>query len=122
MGATHAPAPLQVDAPTSESPAHVGAPQLFAAPGSTQASRVSPSQAASHTPPAPAHAVREPWGAPVTAVQAPTWPATLQASHWPPQATLQHTPSTQKAEPHSRLSAHAWPLGFRGTHAPLAHR
>ena len=72
----------------------------------------------------------------------------LQLSHAPLQATLQHTPSAQKPvvhsleaaqaapavllawhvpdghlpEAHSPSAAHAWPLGRRGTHAPLSQK
>jgi len=54
-----------------------------------------PSQAPPQELPSVAQATRVPCGAPLTAVQVPTLPATSQAWHWLPQALLQQTPSTQ---------------------------
>jgi hypothetical protein len=54
-----------------------------------------PSQAPPQGDPSVAHCGRPACGAPATAVQVPTAPATSQASHCPPQAASQHTPSTQ---------------------------
>jgi hypothetical protein len=50
--------------------------------------------------PSVAQACRAPWGAPITATQAPLLPATSQAWHCPSQAWSQQTPSAQEAEPH----------------------
>jgi hypothetical protein len=70
--------------------------------------------------PEPAHAVREPCGAPlVIAEQVPTDPDTSQASHCPPQAPSQHTPSTQRLLWHWPLLEHASPLGRVTTQLPL---
>ena len=60
---------------------------------SPQPSRLLPLQLALHAP-VPAHAARDPVGAPLTAVQCPTLPPTLHASHWPLHAPSQQTPST----------------------------
>src|SRR5689334_9038922 len=54
----------------------------------------------------------------MTAEHTPSLPATSHASHWPPHAELQHTPSTQKPEPHSDAVLHDSPACFRGTHTP----
>jgi hypothetical protein len=56
---------------------------------------VTPSQLPPQALPSVAQAARLPCGAPATAVQVPTLPATSQAWHCPPQALLQQTPSTQ---------------------------
>ena len=75
--------------------------------------------APAHTP-EPAQAAREPRGAPdVTAVHVPGEPETLQASHWPLQATLQHTPSTQRALWHCEFAVQAVPLGRAAVQPPL---
>jgi hypothetical protein len=68
--------------------------------------------------PVPAQSGREPTGAPVTALQVPSSPVTLQASHWPSQRALQHTPSTQKPLWHSEARVQASPSGIFGTHIP----
>jgi hypothetical protein len=88
--------------------------------GYVQLLRVVPSQVLPHVP-EPAQFFRDAWGAPTTAVQVPTSPPTSQASHWPLQALLQHTPSTQKPEPHSAALLQVSPGVFTPTHAPLTH-
>src|SRR5262245_37236328 len=60
--------------------------------------------------------MRVPCGLPTTGLQVPTEPVTSQAWHWPPQATSQHTPSTQNPEPHSALDPQAMPIGL--AHSP----
>lgn len=50
-------------------------------PGYAQAARCTPLQVPPHTEPSSAHDGRPPTGAPVTSVQAPSEPETLQASH-----------------------------------------
>jgi hypothetical protein len=57
-----------------------------------------PLQAPPHVP-VPLHAVRVPWGAPVTGEQVPVWPATSHAWHSPSQAMSQQTLSTQNVAP-----------------------
>ena len=57
-------------------------------------------------------------GAPLTAVQAPTAPATLHAWHCPEQLVLQQTPSTQLPDAHSVPAAQAVPFTLR--HWPTA--
>ena len=65
-----------------------------------------------------AQAARAPCGAPLTAVQVPTLPATSQAWHWLPQALLQQTPSTQLAFVHWLLALQVAPLACFGAQAP----
>jgi|HubBroStandDraft_6_1064221.scaffolds.fasta_scaffold483576_2 hypothetical protein len=55
---------------------------------------LAPSHAPPHVVPAPAQALRDPCGAPVTGAQVPPVP-TSHAWHCPPHAVLQQTPSTQ---------------------------
>jgi hypothetical protein len=73
-----------------------------------------PSQTEPHADPepAPAHAARLPWGAPATALQVPTFPATSHAAHCELHPVSQHTPSTQKLEAHSVEAVHVAPFGF----------
>jgi len=76
----------------------------------------------SHEPPQvplPAQAVLAPCGAPETATQRPTLPATLHAWHWPAQPWLQQTPSTQLPLPHWFDPPQASPSAFFGTQAPV---
>jgi len=68
--------------------------------------------------PSVAQAARAPCGAPLTAVQVPTLPATSQAWHWLPQALLQQTPSTQLAFVHWLLALQVAPLACFGAQAP----
>jgi hypothetical protein len=60
----------------------------------------------------PAHATRDPRGAPMTGVHLPTEPASAQLSHWPAQALSQQTPSTQFPVAHSAVVVQAEPLVF----------
>jgi hypothetical protein len=84
------------------------------------AARLVPSHAPAQAP-VPAHAAREPTGAPVAGEQVPSSPAALHASHWPSQAVSQHTPSTHWPDVHSSVVAHIPPLGRRPTHIPSMH-
>jgi hypothetical protein len=83
-----------------------------------QAAVFVPSHAPPQSEPSLLHAVRDPWGAPATATQVPTLPATSQAWHWPLQLVLQQTPSTQLPLPHWLAAVQAPPLPFFGTQAP----
>jgi hypothetical protein len=94
--------------------------QAVAEPGKAQASRVAPSQAPAQEEPSVAQAVRAPWGAPVTAAQLPTLPATSHASHWPVHAVSQQTPSTQEPLAHWPGPPQVSPGPFRGVHTPAA--
>jgi hypothetical protein len=82
-------------------------------PGYAHALVVTPSQAPPHELPSVVQAVREPCGAPVTAVQVPALPTTSQAWHWPVQVLLQQTPSAQIALTHSELPPHSVPFDLR---------
>jgi hypothetical protein len=91
--------------------------------------RQSPSstQLVAHAPalqtPNGAH-VRAPWGAPLVMMeQVPRKPATSQATQLPEQAVSQHTPSTQRPEPHSDAVVHVVPSVARQRpgDAVLAH-
>jgi hypothetical protein len=83
-----------------------------------QAVTLVPLQEPPQADPSVAQAARPPWGAPVTAKQVPTWPATSQAWHWPPQAWSQQRPSTQKPLAHWPAALQAAPFAWRGTQAP----
>ena len=95
----------------------LGVPQSVPSAGYVHAARAVPSQVPSQ-PSAPVQAVREPWGAPVTAVHEPSLPPTSHASHWPAHAVSQHTESTQKVDSHSALSVHELPFAIFCTQAP----
>jgi hypothetical protein len=116
--AVHEPDPLQVPRRVnveSEAPSvHVSAPQFVVGVGNVQALAFTPSQVIPHVVPAPVpvHAGRDPTGAPFTGEQVPTSPPTLHAWHWPPHPESQHTPSTQKLEPHSLFAEHATPFAL----------
>jgi hypothetical protein len=71
-----------------------------------------------HAVPSLAQAWREPRGAPVTGVQVPSLPGTLQASHWPAQACVQQYPSAQIPEAHSVATLQVVPGSFFVTHTP----
>jgi hypothetical protein len=75
-----------------------------------------PLHAPAHMP-VPVHGGRLPTGAPVAGEQVPAAPPTLQAAHWLVHAELQHTPSTQKPEPHWMLLVHGVPRPSRPVHA-----
>jgi hypothetical protein len=72
-----------------------------------------------HVVPAPAQAVRAPWGAPLTCVQLPG--VTSHASHCPVQPLLQQNPSTQKPDLHIPFDAHRSPSSSRPWHLPAMH-
>jgi hypothetical protein len=66
--------------------------------------------AAAQVLPAPSlHFGLPPCGAPLTAVQTPTFDMTSHASHCPAHSPLQQTPSTQKPLPHSSAVVHPLP-------------
>src|SRR5207237_818852 len=73
---------------------HVEARHSTAGPGYAHCAALLPSHAPPQAVRSEAHACREPWGAPATLAQVPTWPGTSHAWHCPPQAALQQTPST----------------------------
>jgi hypothetical protein len=79
--AGHAPAPLQPAPAVATPPVQVAARQLVPPLGYVQTARLVPLQVPPHTEPSVAHAALPPTGAPVTAVQVPALPDTLQASH-----------------------------------------
>jgi len=79
---------------------------------------VVPSQLPPQELPSVAQATRVPCGAPVTAVQVPTLPATSQAWHWLPHALLQQTPSTQLALVHWLFALQVAPLACFAAHTP----
>lgn len=66
------------------------------------------------------HAIRAPWGAPVTAPQVPGALGRSHASHWPAHARSQHAPSTQNPLAHSEPAPHLPPRVDLPTHAPVA--
>jgi hypothetical protein len=88
----------------------------FVPTGCLQAPPFTPSQLPAHVVPAPPHAGRAPFGAPVTGAQVPTDPVTSHASHCPVHGTLQQTPSAQKPLSHTLASVHAAPAAIFGTH------
>lgn len=98
-------------------PAQLARRQEVAAPGNVQTG-VPP-----HEPwqtPDPAHAPREPWGAPLgTFEHAPTEPPTSHAWHCEVQVELQHTPSTQWPLKHCASAPQPWPLALRQVSVPL---
>jgi len=83
-----------------------------------------PSHFPEHTLPSPTHCTRRApaWGAPVTAEQLPSWPATSQASHWPSHAELQQKLSTQCPLEHWRSPLQPWPFGRCGVHTPAEQK
>jgi hypothetical protein len=117
-GAGQAPAPSQLAAAVAVPLEQVAVRQLVVLLGYIQADVFEPSQLPPQSEPSLLHAVRDPWGVPVTATQVPTEPETSQAWHCPPQALLQHTPSTQLPLPHWLAAVQAPPLASFGTHAP----
>lgn len=94
-------------------------PQVVLTPAYEHDVRLVPSHTPPQVPPAPAHGVRLPTGAPLllTGVQ---MPLPLQYSHWPVQALPQQTPSTQLPPPHSPARVQEMPIPLRGTHLPDA--
>lgn len=85
-------------------------------PGRKQLPAIEPLQKPAHVLPSEAHALRVPWGAPVTLPQTP--PPRSQASHCPLQAPSQHLPSTQKVLEHSKESTQELPRLLSARHAP----
>jgi hypothetical protein len=79
-----------------------------------------PSQVPPQLVPAPLHAGWPVRGSPVTALQVPFFPLSLQASQGPLHAELQHTPSTQLPDRHIDAEPHAAPLAtFAAQVVPL---
>jgi hypothetical protein len=103
-------------------PVHASVPQAVAAEGNTQPLRSVPLQVAAQLEPSPVQAARVPRGAPLTALQAPTKPGTLQASHWPMQGTSQHTVSAHAPDTHSLAVAQVAPLVFLVTQMLPLHQ
>ena len=120
-GVAQVPRPSQVATVVSVPAVHEGAPHMVWSLGKVQLARFEPSQVPAHTP-LPPQARRPAWGAPVTAVHAPSEPGTSHASHCPPQAVLQHTPSMQLPVAHSALVVQPMPAGMRVTHVPAWQR
>jgi hypothetical protein len=119
--AGQAPAPSQAAASVAVPEAHEAARHAVVAPGYAHAVIDVPLQVPPHgAAPAPAHGARAPTGAPTTAEQVPTFPATLHAWHCPPHAALQHTPSTQLPFAHSPAAAQAAPFARGTSHACAA--
>jgi hypothetical protein len=120
VGVVQAPAPLHVDALTSEVvPLQMAPVQTVVAVGYVQAVADAPLQAPAQVACVPVHAGREPRGVPVTVTHVPALPPSLQAWHWPPQALLQQTPSAQTPLEHSVPDAHVVPFVLAGWQAPV---
>lgn len=75
-----------------------------------------------HADPSLAQAGRPARGSPITAVQRPGLPLTLQDSHCPVQAALQQTPSTQLPLAHWTAPPHPVPLANSATQTPAEHQ
>ena len=105
--------PLQEAAAVCVPAVQLAARQPVPEPGYAQALVATPSQAPPQALPSEVQAVREPCGAPVTAVHVPWLPTTSQAWHWPEQALLQQTPSAQIALMHSVLPPQMVPFDLR---------
>jgi hypothetical protein len=90
--------------------------------GYAQVAALTPSQAPPQPEPSDAQAWRAPCGAPVAGAQVPTLPATSHAWHCPAQAALQHTPSTQKPEPHWSEAAQLAPFPRLGAQMPAEQK
>ncbi len=118
--AGHAAEPLHVAASVITPAEHVKARHSTAEPGYAHCAASLPSHAPPQALPSEAHACRDPWGAPATLVQVPTWPGTSQAWHCPPQAALQHTPSMHCPLAHWFAPAHEPPFASRGWQTPAA--
>jgi len=84
--------------------------------------REEPSQMPAHADPSLAQAGRPARGSPITAVQRPGLPLTLQDSHCPVQAALQQTPSTQLPLAHWTAPPHPVPLANSATQTPAEHQ
>ena len=120
--AGHAPEPLHIAASVITPVEHVEARHSTAGPGYAHCAALLPSHAPPQAVPSEAHACREPWGAPATLAQVPTWPGTSHAWHCPPQAALQQTPSTHCPLAHWFAPAQAPPFAKRGWQTPAAQK
>jgi hypothetical protein len=115
---THPPAPSQVEVCFSMYvlllPVQLLPPQVLEEPGAWHVIVSVPLHTGPHSEPepVPVHAERAPCGAPVTGLHVPTTPVTSHAAHWALQPVSQHTPSTQKPEPHSAALPQATPIDF----------
>src|SRR5207245_2931437 len=78
--AGHAPEPLHIAASVITPAEHVEARHSTAGPGYAHCAALLPSHAPPQAVPSETHACREPWGAPATLAQVPTWPAPSQAA------------------------------------------
>lgn len=126
----HSPAVQEVPTAQSSAPSSTVPSQSSSTP--LQLSADSVAAAAHATPdvpshwaaqaPSPLHAVRPPRGAPVTAEQVPTLPASAQASHWPSQARSQQVPSTQKPLAHWGAALHVAPDAWGAAQTPAEHQ
>ena len=94
------PDPLHIAGSVITPAEHDRARHSTAAPGYAHWVASLPSQAPPQALPSESHTCRDPWGAPTTLAQLPTWPGTSHAWHCPPQAALQQTPSTHWPLPH----------------------
>jgi hypothetical protein len=90
--------------------------------GYAHAVRPTPLHVPPQVVPVPLHAVRLPWGAPLTAKQVPTLFVTSHASHCPLHATSQQTPSTQYPLVHSSEAPHVIPIAFFARHTPTEQK
>jgi hypothetical protein len=92
-----------------------------------QAVALTPPQVPPQAVPSVVQAARVPRGAPVTVLQVPALPTSLQALHCPVQAVLQQTPSTQKPEAQPLLALQLAPAACFGVQVapwqklPVAH-
>jgi hypothetical protein len=102
--------------------AHEAERQLVVAPGYAHAIVRVPSHVPAHDEPSLWQAWRAAWGAPVTAEQLPSLPATSQAWHCPLHAWLQHTSSTQMPELHVVATEQACPFVYFATHDPASQK
>jgi len=120
--AGHAPTPLHEAWSVATPALHDASRHVADPPGYAQAVRAVPSHAPPQTVPSVEHAVRAPWGAPLTAAQVPALPGTSQASHSPLQATLQQTPSTQFPFAHCAAAEQLDPSPSLTTQTPAEHQ
>lgn len=116
--AAQEPAPSQLLAAVAAPSVHVASAHVVLASAYAHSVVVVPSHAPPHALPSVAQAARPPCGAPVTATQVPSLPATSHASHCSPHAVAQQTPSAQKPEVHSASPPHVSPSASRGVHTP----
>jgi len=121
-GAGHVPEPLHDAAWVITPDEQVWPRHWTAAPGYPHCVGLLPSQAPPQAVPSEVQAWREPWGAPATLVQVPTWPGTSHAWHCPPQAALQHTPSTHRPLAHWLGPPHAAPFASAAVQMPAEQK